>query len=567
LWVWPQSSEKGGHRLQTAGSTAAGTRQVVTHASAAPIPPRLWLDWVIVFLAGLTVYVATCAPDVLIMDSAVFQVRVAQFPPTPAKQMRENLLQVHPLHLAVAKPFTFLPIGTLAYRANLASAWFGAMTLAALFVLIRLMTGNRWAAAIGTLSLGLGHSFWAFAVMAEYLTLLTACLTFELLALALFARTGRKRWFMLAGFINGLALSTSPMGALSTPVYLIAALIWRKKWRLRWLDLLICAGLWLVGAGPYLFIIAEAMIQTGDVAGVIRSATTEPWPAANTSISLSLLVKDALWLALQYPTLLLLLGVLAIRVRPVHKEDHRIKLIVLACTGVHFAFAARFPVPNQYTYFIGCYSALGALIGLGAWGIIRRRRWTQWAGLALAVAPVGVYVFLPSLVRRFEPNLFTGPLAFCEPYLAYSDPYKFFFQPWQRGNDSVRRYSEDVLRAVPQNGVLIVDYACGMAIDYLRTVEGKRPDLEVFLVVQPFPLGSLLKSGPPTSAPYWVRPVYSLGTKWPHVPELIERRFRFVREGAVYRVEPPIRWDERTPGFARPSARCPITPRHTSTWG
>jgi hypothetical protein len=171
--------------------TCASTTHDAARIKVSVLPSQLWLDWAIVFVLALILYAATCAPDVLLGDSGAFQIRVPRFPPTPATEMPDSLVGVHPMYLALAHPFTWLPVGNLAYRVNLASAGFGAMALASVFVLVRLMTDSRWAAAIGTLSAGLGHTFWAFSVVAECLTLVAACLTAELLAVRPPHFTGR----------------------------------------------------------------------------------------------------------------------------------------------------------------------------------------------------------------------------------------------------------------------------------------------------------------------------------------------------------------------------------------
>ncbi len=510
----------------------------------APLPSALWLDWVGTFVVAMCVYVATCSPDVHPGDSAVLQLRAVRFPSLPAELIPDGLVHVHPLYLALTKAFTLIPVGNCAYRVNLASAFFGAVALAGLFATVRVLTGSRWAATIGTMSAGLGHTFWAFSTVAECLTLVAAFLMSELLALAAFARTGRKRWFMLAAILNGLSISNHMMGALTTPVYVLLALTWRERKRLRTADLLASAVLWLVGAAAYLQLVVRAMIQIGDIPRIIRSATSGGWPAANLDITPALAIKVAAWLLMQYPTLLLVLAFLSMRVQLHHRSDRSVRWAILGTMVVHFIFAARYPVPDQYSFFTACYAAMGVLIGLGSWHLIHRLSWTKWALVALAGVPVAVYVALPSLMRRYEPKLFTAELALPEPYLAYVDPYVLFFRPWQQNNHGTRRYTDDVLHAVPKNAVLVADYVCGMPIQYVRTVENQRPDLQVLYSQHPFPFETLLKAPQPGGTPQWSCPIYALGDRWPHVPAAL-KGFRFVREGVVYRIEPPPQWPIR----------------------
>lgn len=499
----------------------------IPDADAVGLPPKLWRDAALVFAAGLAVYLATCAPDVLMGDSGVYQLRVPSFPPFPP--LKDALVQVHPLYLIIAKVFTWLPMWSVAYRVNLVSPLFGAITLASVFVGVRLLTGSRWAAAIGTLSAGLGHTFWAFAVVAECLTLASAFLTTELVALMIFARTGRTRWFMIAALLNGLSISNHMLGALATPVYAVLAVVWVRRGRLTWGEALTAAGLWLFGTGLYLVVILLTLLDTGDLLGVIRSATTGNWPALNVTITPSLVGKVAAYVGLQYPTLLVLLAVVAGWVAPVDERYRPIKWAVFGVVGLLFIFASRYPRPDQYSFFVSCWAAMGLLVGLGAWAMVRRWRWTRWAGVVLAVAPIGVYAVLPDVARRLELNPFTRALP-------YRDPYEFFLKPWQQGNDGVRRYVSEAFRDLPPDAILFGDPTPAGAFLYVQQIEGQRLDLKFAWIWDDRPLETLLW---PTFPPRWRHPVYTVANDAKYAPAAFVRDCELVPKGVLYEVKPP----------------------------
>jgi hypothetical protein len=499
------------------------------------LPHRLWLDWVVVFVAALALYVVTCAPDILMGDNGVPQLRVPAFPPTPAKAMRDNLVQVHPLYLGLAKVFTWLPVGNLAYRVTLASAWFGAMAVANIFVAVRVLTGSRWAALIGALSAALGHTFWQHCVLAEVLSLVAACLTAELLAFVLFARTGRVGCFLLAGLINGLSISNHLLGALAIPVYVVLIALWWVRGLVRGVHILGWMGFWLLGASIYLYVVLQAMLETGQVVLMIRSATTGTWPATNVGVSLSTLGRVVAYLLMEYPTLLILLAVPAIWMRPLQSGDRAIKWAVAGVAAVQFLFAARYPIMDQYTYFVPFYACMAILIGLGARVLIRQWPWTRWAGCGLAVLPVMVYVFLPSLVRQTGYNPFTRELA-------YRDPYKYFLTPWQQWNTGARRYAEEAFQILPKDAIFFADPTPAVALLYLQKIEGKRQDVTIVFAWDNLELEGLLKPSIPSFGPRWVRPVYTADIKPRYAPAAFIRDCKFVKEGVLYRVEPPQEW-------------------------
>ena len=78
------------------------------------------------------------------------------------------------------------------------------------------------------------HTFWAYSVIAECLTLCAAILTGELVLLMVFAGTGRTRWFLAAALLNGVGVSNHMLGGLGTPAYAVLTIVWLYRGRLQW---------------------------------------------------------------------------------------------------------------------------------------------------------------------------------------------------------------------------------------------------------------------------------------------------------------------------------------------
>lgn len=77
----------------------------------------------------------------------------------------------YPLYVLVSHLFSYLPIGTLAYRMNLLSACLGLATVLVVFYAARSLSCCRSAAAAIALSLAAGRRFWENSVIAEVYTL------------------------------------------------------------------------------------------------------------------------------------------------------------------------------------------------------------------------------------------------------------------------------------------------------------------------------------------------------------------------------------------------------------
>lgn len=105
-----------------------------------PVLRRTWLDWLLaagLFAGSSLVYLHTLAPSVstIFDDSLEFQL-VCYLPgiahPTG-----------YPLYTLLGKLFTYLPLGDVAYRVNLMSAFFASLTASILYATLRLLIRDR----------------------------------------------------------------------------------------------------------------------------------------------------------------------------------------------------------------------------------------------------------------------------------------------------------------------------------------------------------------------------------------------------------------------------------------
>ena len=83
---------------------------------------------VLLFFATLILYLSSICPNMYWRDAAEFQ--------AVAFQLGIAHPAGSPLYALVAKVFTFLPFGSIAFKVNLVSAFFGALLIVATFLLI-----------------------------------------------------------------------------------------------------------------------------------------------------------------------------------------------------------------------------------------------------------------------------------------------------------------------------------------------------------------------------------------------------------------------------------------------
>jgi hypothetical protein len=196
----------------------------------------------------LLVYLRTLAPGLVAeMDTPKFQFvgRVLGIPHNPG----------YPLYVLVGHLFSWLPVGTIAFRANLMSAVFGSITAGlAAFVLARsgVPAAVSLAAAVAA---ALGRTVWGNATMAEVYSLETALLMGTVAALVAWAQSRRPAAFFTAVACFALSLGHHTTIVLFLPPAAVFALAVDRAWVLRGKRLAATAAMLLLGLAQYGFIL------------------------------------------------------------------------------------------------------------------------------------------------------------------------------------------------------------------------------------------------------------------------------------------------------------------------
>lgn len=168
------------------------------------------------FLSSLALYAVTAVPGPFDGDYGEFQYmpRLLGLPhPTG-----------YPIYLLLGWAWSWLPLGTMAFRLNLFSALWAALTLALLFALARQFGLRRVAALGGTLAFALAPAFWRYAGLAAVYSLHTALLVAALncwVRWSTVSAPSDAKWFWAAAFFTGLALTNHPTAAFLVPAAVV----------------------------------------------------------------------------------------------------------------------------------------------------------------------------------------------------------------------------------------------------------------------------------------------------------------------------------------------------------
>lgn len=210
------------------------------------------------FVVPLLVYLYTLAPSLNFEDSVEFALGCAV--------LGVDHPSGYPLETLAGHLFTYLPFGEVAWRINLASATFGALASAFIFLLTwellapvvkngRLLAAASWAA--GGL-FAFSHTFWPQAVITEVYALNAALLAATLWCGARGNASGDARWFYATAFAASLAAANHPLSLAATGP-LLAYLWWKTRRAAGGYTLAIAAGAFLLlGISIYLYLALRA---------------------------------------------------------------------------------------------------------------------------------------------------------------------------------------------------------------------------------------------------------------------------------------------------------------------
>jgi hypothetical protein len=486
-----------------------------------------------VLCGAAVLYFVSCAAGPLWQDSGLIQYRIWH----SDIEGFFGLALSHPLFYILAIGVKYIPLGEFAHRVNLISAIAAAITVANLFLLLRLWLGKNLSAVFAAVTLALSHTFWRHASILETYTLWTALFTAELIMLLQYTKTKRVGFLYWLGLLNGLAIAVHMLASIALLCYVIfiAALLVKKEIQLKHLAVIIF--LWIVGVLPYEYLIIKNILQFRDVANTFASAAFgSRWQSdvLNTSISAKIIKENFLYIFLNFPTpnvLFFFAGCAALfklGPRPAFTS------VLLALTLLFFVFAFRYTIVDRYAFFIPFYCMVSLFVGVGIHYVrICARKKALVAVVALfSLLPVVVYAVSPTLAEKAKLNLGT------RTDIPYRNDYKYFLQPWKTADDSALRFATEALESVRSEAVICADTTTVGSLLYMQEVKGRRPDIKI--------VSSIVSSeGAPSFNANTIadllakRPVYVVSRKANYCPSFVLQNYELAQAGPLWQVLSP----------------------------
>ncbi|MEZ4519170.1 MAG: DUF2723 domain-containing protein [Chloroflexota bacterium] len=432
-----------------------------------------WLGPVLVVLALLPVYLLTMSHAVGEADTFEFQV--------VAPQLGIAHPTGYPLYLILGKLFSLLPLGTVAWRVNMASAVYAVLAAAVIYWLARRLTGQPLAALVGAVAWGVAPVVWSQAIIAEVYTLhalFVAIALWLIVGLASSANSTDKRHRLAIwlAFVIGLGLTNHLTTVFLIPPALIAGIYTLLDSRrigedppfLTWRFIAFLAAAFLLSLLLYLYLPVRWQAVNREPMGLTRFVDwvvggrfqgALQWMAwlrdpARYGIVGRLIFENWGWVYLLWA---------AVGIAYLWFRDRRAMLLLLVTAAGFTFYALNYYVPDLAVFLLPTHVVIAVWIAAGVAGII------AWAtrGLSSWLPPVVVagLVFL----------LAAGPLALRTA------------AGWQARDQSARdggeTWARGVLeRSLESGGAILADSEKIAPLYYLQQIEGVRPDLDIMVL-------------------------------------------------------------------------------------
>ncbi len=508
-----------------------------------PSAKRLWF---LVAAVATTLFLLTAQRGPAWQDSGIFQWRMY----TTDLKGWMGLALAHPLLIILGRSVRMISLPGEPWRFNAVSAIAAAVATANLTVIVRrLVPKVPVAAYFAAGAFGLAHTVWWLATITESHMLLAALMSGELLALISLIRKPRISMVLLLGLLNGLGVATHNLALLALPAYAIAVvvlvLVWRtsaksvEPRRLGWWAIPLFVLAWCAGAAPLIWLTIQMAGQAGAVSAIQSALFGQSWQGQVLGGSGRAITFGLGYIIYNFPNLVLPLAAVGL-LRLQRRVGTGLAAALMYITVIHFVFAIRYPVSDQFMFFVPFYLMVALLAGLGLAHLCEnRRRWLKIAAVASLVLGPVAYAAAPAAAKAMK-----LPLPGGKRILPFRDHARYWLTPWKHNEDSAGRFARKAMEQLEDSGdfvILFADSTTYWPLRWVSRVEGKGPkrqpvggtNTDMLKDVTADPVGFLQKAERGGNAVFVVSNVPG------YCPEALLPYVDDKPTGVLYRVRPP----------------------------
>ncbi|MEN9680765.1 MAG: hypothetical protein RLZZ627_658 [Pseudomonadota bacterium] len=424
-----------------------------------------------VFSLALLLYVLTLAPTIGWGDSADLALRMK----ADVEGIYYGRSRSYLLYRTVGHLFQTIPLGDIGWRTNLMAAFFGAGSVALVYVISLRLALGKAAALAAAISLAVGHSFWFMSVTAEVYTFNIFIILMALWMYLDWLENRSPVFFLLLMVFVGLAASHHVTGWFLSGCFLLAVLIDRKRPSL----LLLILGLMLLWLGSvFYWLRLRDALDLG--IPVPRAYGFSQYKNQFHSYSLWKSVLDFLIQFLyNFPLAAFFIGIFGVFSSYAGGQLRRLAPLVLF-SFIIIAGGISSSIPDKFNVYVLVWPLFSLFVGIGFFYAMEKfsrvKAYRQTLLSLLLAGPILVYGSCVLASHALGIDLTGARTA------PYRDNATYFLWPPKNGDYGPRIYAEKALAAATQGSVILADYTLWRPLRYKQIVEEERKDVEILLV-------------------------------------------------------------------------------------
>jgi hypothetical protein len=441
-----------------------------------------------IFVASLALYIRTLAPSLLYGDSAEFQ--------TIAYTLGIGHPTGYPVYIMLAKLFTFLPVGDIAYRVNLLSAVAAALTVSLIYLILRKLDVSQIPAALSVFFLAFADLFWKHASIAEIYTTSALCFTFIIYSIFAWRESNNPRWLFSAGLTGGLSLGIHTVVSLSgiaVLLYLVLSTPQKADWiqaslgTITGLAIFLSSFLFLdqinASAGYYNTVVRHALsvweMTPADFDSPFERLAFLYFPPQFSgqffAVSSAVIVerlKD-FFSNVSWNILLALVGIASLFIARTGSKPHWREAVLLLTAFITFLlFAVSYDVYDYYVFYIPALLILVIAIGLG-FGALSEVI-TNIPRISNSVSGIVISLLIIANLWIAFPNILSSLKYRIPPFVDDYEAVLFSFP-------DTRRYEAiEILKDIEDNAIIFTDWDTAYNFYYVAHVLQGRTEMDFY---------------------------------------------------------------------------------------
>ena len=301
-------------------------------------------------------YLITLAPTVIWGDSAKLATFVYEFDLSIQQGH-------HPLHTIIGVLFSYLPFGDYAYRQNLMSAFFGALAVTLVYLILLRWTHNLIAAIGGALCLAVSHIYWLLSVINESYTLFAFFMVLMIWLAAVWDETKSHKILYLTAFVFGMSISNNYLMPFLLPGFIYFYISAKNRPGLgKWNYVLLLLA-FLGGAALLVALSFKSIVSGGhDLLDIIGAGPFRRFYRSPFKIAREFFLFPA-YLIYQFPIIGFIIGLVGVQHQ--YKSERRRFAFLLIIFLADVLFASGYMRQKQFFLLIASFIVFSLWIGIG----------------------------------------------------------------------------------------------------------------------------------------------------------------------------------------------------------